>query len=85
MVFPHPKSRAKNYGKEDKPNSGRVVWNLFKRTIDIADYRSAKDNVNRAKNRTLVSLSMILFDESGWVVGSISNSGICKERTHFDR
>ena len=53
MAFPHPKSRKDNYRKEDKPNSGGVVWNFFKRTINITECRSAKDNVNPAKNRTL--------------------------------
>ena len=52
MAFPHPKSRKDNCRKEDKPNSGGVVWNFFKRTINITEYRNAKDNVNTAKNRT---------------------------------
>jgi len=29
-----------------------LVWNFFKRIINITDYRNAKDNVNPAKNRT---------------------------------
>ena len=53
MAFPHPKSRKHNYRNEEKPNSGGVVWDFFKRTINIAEYRNAKDNVNPAKNRTL--------------------------------
>ena len=52
MAFPHPKSRKDNHRKEDKPNSGGVLWNFFKRTINITEYRNAKDNVNAAKNRT---------------------------------
>jgi hypothetical protein len=52
MAFPHPKSRKDNYRKEDIPNSGGVIWNFFKRTINITDYRNAKDDVNPAKNRT---------------------------------
>ena len=52
MAFPHPKSRKDEYRKEDKPNRGGVVWNFFKRTINIAEDRNAKDDVNPAKNRT---------------------------------
>jgi hypothetical protein len=53
VALPHPQSRKHNYRKEDVPNSGGVVWNLVKRTINITGYRNAKDKVNRAKNRTL--------------------------------
>src|ERR1700704_3266812 len=52
MAFPHPKSRKDKYRKEDKPNSGGAIWNFFKRTINITEYRNAKDDVNPAKNRT---------------------------------
>src|SRR6202171_3453979 len=52
MAFPHPKSRQDKYRNEDKPSSGGVVWNLFKRTINITEYRNGKDDVNPAKNRT---------------------------------
>ena len=31
MAFPHPKSRKGKYRYEDKPSSGGVVWDLFKR------------------------------------------------------
>jgi hypothetical protein len=53
MTFPHPKSRKDKDGKEEKPNRGGVVWNLFKRTVDITEDRNAEDDVNPAKNRTL--------------------------------
>src|SRR6266849_3867318 len=56
MAFPHPQSREDNYRHEDKPSSGGVVWDLFKRTINIPDYRNAKDNVNPSKNRTFGGL-----------------------------
>lgn len=52
MALPHPQSRKDKYWNEDKPNSGGVVWNLFKRTVNITEYRNAKDEVNPAKNRT---------------------------------
>ena len=51
MALPHPKSRKDNCRKEDQPNSGGVLWNLFKRTINITEYRNAKDDVKPAKNR----------------------------------
>src|SRR5882757_859644 len=56
IAFPHPKSRKEHYRHEYKPSSGRVVWNLFERTINIAEYRNAKDDVNRAKDPTLGAL-----------------------------
>jgi hypothetical protein len=64
MSFPHPKSREEEYRKEDKSNSGSVLWNLLKRTIDIADDRNAEDDVNPAKNRTFDALvhSIVSFD-----------------------
>ena len=53
MTFPHPQSRKDHYRKEDKPSCGGVVWNFFKWTINITEYRNAKDDdVNPAKNRT---------------------------------
>src|SRR5437588_5954099 len=55
MAFPHPQSRKDNYRHEDKPSSGGVVWDLFKRTINITEYRNTKDNVNPSKNRTFGS------------------------------
>ena len=52
MTFSHPKSRKEKYRNGDKPNNGGVAWKFFKRTINIIDYRNAKDDVNPAKNRT---------------------------------
>jgi hypothetical protein len=56
MAFPHPQSREEKYGKEDKPNSGGVMWNFVKWTVNIPDYRNAKNDVNPAKNRTFDGL-----------------------------
>src|ERR1700732_5352397 len=53
MAFPHPKTRKEHYRNDDKPNPGDVLWNFFKRTINITEYRNAKDDVNPAKNRAL--------------------------------
>src|SRR5437660_6245803 len=57
MAFPHPKSRKDHYRNEDIPGSRCVVWNLVERTIDIANDRNGKDDVNPAKNRTLNTLA----------------------------
>ncbi len=57
MAFPHPQSRKDHYRKEDKPSCGSVVWKFFKRTIDIAEYRNGKDDVNPAKNRGLEGMA----------------------------
>jgi hypothetical protein len=57
MTLPHPKSRQDKDGNGNKPNHGSVVRKLDKRTIDIADYRNAKDNVNPAKNRAFRCVS----------------------------
>ena len=50
MAFPHPQSRKDHYRKEDIPSWGSIVWKFFKRTINIAEYRNGKDDVNPAKN-----------------------------------
>jgi hypothetical protein len=52
MGFPHPKPRKEKYRKEDIPNSGGVVGNFLKRTVNITNDRDAKDDVNPAKNRS---------------------------------
>lgn len=39
MAFPHPKSRKENHRKEDKPNSGGVLWHFCKRSMNIAEDR----------------------------------------------
>jgi hypothetical protein len=52
MAFPHPQSRKDHYRKEDEPSCGGVVGKSFKRTIDVTEYRNAKDDVDPAKNRT---------------------------------
>jgi hypothetical protein len=46
MAFPHPKSRKDNHRKKDKPNNGGVIWNFFKRTINMTEYRNVKDDVH---------------------------------------
>ncbi len=56
MAFPHPQARKNHYRKKDKPSSGCIVWKFFKRTINVAEYRNGKDDVNPAKNRTLGAL-----------------------------
>ena len=52
MALLYPKSRKDEYRNGNKPNNGGIVWKFFKRTINITDYRNAKDEVNPAKNRT---------------------------------
>ncbi len=51
MALPHPQSRKDKYRNEDKPDSGSKVWNFFKRTINISEYRNAKDDVNPTDDR----------------------------------
>jgi hypothetical protein len=53
MALPHPKSRKDKGRNEDKPNSGGIVRDFFKGTINIAEYRNAEEEVNPANNRTL--------------------------------
>src|ERR1700730_17440199 len=53
MAFPHPQSRKDHYRKEDIPVWGGIARKFFKRTINITEYRNAKDDVNPAKNRAL--------------------------------
>jgi hypothetical protein len=52
MALPHPQTRKNKYGKEEKPNSGCVVGDVFKWTVNITKYWNAEHNMNPAKNRT---------------------------------
>jgi len=45
-----------------------MVWKLFKRTINITEYRNAEDDVNPAKNRTLGGNIHGLLRERGWCI-----------------
>src|SRR6266704_6998402 len=65
MASPHPQSRKDHYRKEDKPRCGSVVWKFFKRTINITEYRNAKDDVDPAKNRTCGGLGDGLGGDEG--------------------
>src|SRR5882757_576785 len=56
VAFPHPQSGKDHHRNEKIPSRPGIVWNLFKRTINIADDRNAKDNVNPAKNPTFGAL-----------------------------
>src|SRR5262249_47053989 len=57
MTFPHPQSRKHNCRKCDISNNGSIVWEFFKWTVNVADYRNSKDDVDRAKDRTFGSIS----------------------------
>jgi hypothetical protein len=54
MAFPHPKTGKDHCWHEDKPSRVGVLWNSVKRTVNGTEYRNAKDDVNPAKNRTLL-------------------------------
>jgi hypothetical protein len=56
MAFPHPQSCKDHYREKNKPGCGSVVGKFVKRTIDVAEYRNAEDEVNPAKNGTLDAL-----------------------------
>src|SRR5882724_9554769 len=66
MAFPHPQPRKDHYRKEDKASCGGIAWKFFKRTINITEYRNAKDEVNPAKNRTLGGSLHGRLRERGW-------------------
>jgi hypothetical protein len=51
--FPHPQYRKEHYRNDHKPNAGGVLWKFFKRTINIAEYRNAKFDMNPAMKRVL--------------------------------
>ena len=51
MAFPHPQSRKDHYGDDDKPSGGGVAGKLFKRTINVTEYRNTEGDVDPAKNR----------------------------------
>ena len=52
MAFPHPQARNDNSRHEVISSHMRVLRNLVKRAVNIADDRNAEDKVNRAKNPT---------------------------------
>jgi hypothetical protein len=54
MAFPHQQSRQDHDRKKDKPSREGVLWNLVERTVNISVYRNANDDMNPAKNRTLL-------------------------------
>jgi hypothetical protein len=56
MAFPHPKPRKDNDRDEDKPKNGDVLDNFLSRIINETEDRKAKDDVNRAKNRSFGAL-----------------------------
>jgi hypothetical protein len=68
MAFPHPQSRKDHDRKEDKPGCGRIVWKSFKRTINLAEYGNAKDDVNPAKNQTWVGTHGLLRERGPCIV-----------------
>ena len=47
----HPVTGKHRYRNEDKPSNGRVLWNLFERTVNVTEYRNREDEVNPAKYR----------------------------------
>ena len=57
MTFPHPKAGKDDHWNCDKPNNGGVVRKLLIRTVNVTNYRNAKDDVNAAKNRTFGSIT----------------------------
>jgi hypothetical protein len=50
MAFPHAKSRKDKHGNEDTAGRKGIAWNFFERTVNIAEDRNAKNDVNGAKN-----------------------------------
>src|SRR5215470_5972152 len=54
MALPHPQSRKDHYGQENIAGWPGVVRQFFKRTVNVTGYRNSKDDVNPAKNHTLV-------------------------------
>ena len=52
MALPHPQSRKDHYRNEEKPSWRGVTGNFVKRTVDVAEDRNGKDEVNPANNRT---------------------------------
>src|SRR5436189_228836 len=50
IALPHPQSGNDKHWKENVPRRRGVIWNVFKRAIDVAHDRNAEDQMNRAKN-----------------------------------
>src|SRR3954462_13235588 len=54
VSFPHPQSGKYHQRKKDISSRTGVARKLFERTVDIAEYRNAKNEVNASENHTLV-------------------------------
>lgn len=64
MAFPHQQSCKDHEREEDIPSRKGVLRNLVKRTVDVAIYRNADDDVNPAKDCTWVhDVPILLFDD----------------------
>lgn len=66
MAFPHQQSRQDHDRKEDKPSNVSILRKFVKRTVDIAVYRNADNDVNPARNFALVRITDhgLAFDSS---------------------
>ena len=53
MAFPHPQPCEDHARKEDVAGGRSVAGKLFKRAVNVAQYRNAKQDMNPAENRTL--------------------------------
>src|SRR5215210_7785743 len=57
MALPHPQSGKDNHRNKDKAEHADVLLNFRRRTINVAQDRKAKDDVNPAKNQSFGGIS----------------------------
>lgn len=53
MTLPHPQARKDHYGKKDIPGGERVLGNLVKRAVDVANDWNGQNEVNPANDYAL--------------------------------
>jgi hypothetical protein len=53
MAFPHPQSRKDHDRHKETTSLESVTWKFVERTINVAQYWNAEDEMNAADNRTL--------------------------------
>jgi hypothetical protein len=71
MTLPHPQARKDHCGKKDIPGGERVLGNLVKRAVDVANDWNGQNEVNPAKDYALDAWlhdASFPCDERAWVV-----------------
>ena len=70
MAFPHPKARKDHCWHEDKPGRAGVLWNSVKRTVNVTEYRNAKDDAESSEESYVVG-DLCLHDQVSFSMATL--------------